>query len=157
MNLLLACRDARVRLAAFLSLFLIWSVPIYAQGWTAKITRDAVYDAGRVSLPGYTMGISCAARAAQRGPVLGSQWWEVSVAPPWQYLINFSDQLVPIAPHEIYVQMTLFVDQTGYQLPRVLRNELEGGWQVMLPMTDQMFAALKTASRLVLQVGANTV
>lgn len=137
-------------------LLALCAAPLWAQQWETKLTRDDAYDAGRVVMPGSAMVIACAARSPKRGPILGSAWWEVSVAPPWQYLLVFQDQLVPAAGSAQQVEMILFADQTGYRLPPVLRNELEGGWQVMLPMTDPMLIAAETASQLVLQVGATT-
>ena len=142
-----------MRLASLITALLVWAAPLAAQGWTAEITRDDVYDAGRVVMHGNGMVVSCAARSPRRAPVLNSRWWEVSVAPPWQYLIVFNDQLVPLEGQAQEAEMTLFVDQTGYRLPVVYRNELEGGWQTMLGMTDPMFGAIDGASNLVLQVG----
>ncbi len=143
-------------LLLFLTLLFGQTTQADAQRWTTTLTRDNVYDAGRVAMPGNSMVIACAARSPKRGQVLGSQWWEVSVAPPWQYLFVFQDQLVPNAGSAQEVEMILFADQTGYRLPPVQRNELEGGWQTMLGMTDPMFASIATATRLVLQVGTST-
>lgn len=123
-----------------------------AQEWRATLSSDNAYVGGWVGIPSYALGFSCAARAPAQGSVINSTWFETSIAPPWHYLIGISENLIP------YEQGTrndliLFVDQTGYRLPPTAHNEMEGGWQFELPMTDGLFAQLPKASRLVLQVG----
>ncbi len=99
-------------------------------------------------------GFSCFARSPKQAPVLSSQWHTVNVAQPWHYLFETTPALVPLPPTVTEVEMILFVDGTGYRLPPVTFNALEGTWQVTLPMNDPMIRSLGTASALVLQVGA---
>lgn len=123
-----------------------------AQSWQADLSRDAAYLAGDVSYPGLGMRFTCHARAPEHGNVIDSIWFESTIAPPSQFLIGFSDPLVPLGP--LYRDdLTLFVGQTGYRLPRVSWNELNSGWETLVGVSDRMFAALPNATRLVLHVG----
>lgn len=142
--------------AWLITLFLLCAGPLTAQGWTAEVSRDEIYDAGRVFMPGRMINISCAAPTGRANVTPDSRWWEVSVAPPWQYLLDFANPMVPEAQVGYEVEMILFADGTGYKLPLVSLNELEGGWQVILPMSDPVFGAAAVASRLILQVGPGT-
>ncbi len=144
-----------MRLIAFILLFTLSTSSLFAQGWSAKITSDSAYVGGWASIPGNGVGFSCAARSPLNGSVIDSQWFESSIAQPWWFLVRISETLIPASIQQ-RADVVLFVDQTGYRLPPVFHNELEGGWQVELPMRDPMFAAMAGASRLVLQVGAES-
>jgi hypothetical protein len=82
-------------------------------------------------------------------------WFESTVAPPWHFQIAAAETLIPADTFE-RADIVLFVDQIGYRLPVVQWNEMDGDWQVDIAMTDPMMAALRTASRMVLQVGSQT-
>lgn len=141
-----------MRIAGLIGVLLMLATSSAAQDWTAKIARDDVYHSSVLSLAG-AAHLSCYARAPENAPIVASQWHTVNVGQPWHYLFEAMQALVPVEPTVLEVEMILFVDGTGYRLPPVVRNELEGTWQVILPMGDPMVTALKSARRLVLQVG----
>jgi hypothetical protein len=139
----------------FMSAFMLWaafSSQGVAQGWQANLSRDAAYIAADVSYPGLGMRITCHARTPERGSVIDSIWFESTIAPTGQFLIGFDESLVPSGP-QYRDDLTLFVGQTGYRLPRVGWNEMGGGWETFVGVSDSMFTALPGAARLVLQVG----
>ncbi|MGC1494562.1 MAG: hypothetical protein WA790_02045 [Sulfitobacter sp.] len=140
----------RVGLLALLWMFC--AAPLAAQSWTADLSDDGGYAGAFVSYPGLGFGFNCAARSIQNKPIMDTMWFETTVAPPYQYQLAMSDQLIPTDPWE-RSDIILFVDQTGYRLPKVQWNEMEGGWQVDLTMTDASIQSLQRAARVVLQVG----
>ncbi len=138
---------------AFAVVLALLPAPMAAQQWAVDASDDGAYAGAFVRYPGLGMEFFCAARSVQNLPVIDSQWFEVSIAPPWQFQIGMTDQLIPMAP-DPRSDIVLFVDQTGYRLPDVYWDEMGGGWGVSLSMTDTVLAAMRKASRFVLQIGA---
>ena len=144
-----------VKVMRLLSALLIWIVlatSAASQSWQAKLTRDAAYIAGSVSYPGLGIGFACHSRAPERGSVINSDWFEASIGKPGQFLIDFSTALVPSGMSR-RSDLILVVDQTGYRLPSVGWNDMLSSWETSVGVTDALFGALPTASRLILQVG----
>lgn len=135
--------------------FVIWialTTAVQSQSWQTDLSRDAAYVAAVVRYPELGMGFSCHARAPEQGAVIDSIWFESTIAPHAQFLIEFSDPFVPLGP-EYRDDLTLFVGQTGFRLPRVGWNEMADGWETFVSVSDKLFTALPGAARLVLQVG----
>ena len=126
----------------------------HAQSWGATTSDDGGYAAGFVRYPGLGAGFTCTARSVQNKPILDTSWFESTTAPPWHFMLWFDETLIPAVPPFQHSDLIYYVGQTGYRLPLIHHNEMEGGWQVMLPMTDGLFTALAGANRLVLAVGA---
>lgn len=141
-----------MRLGLFALIWILCPAPLAAQSWTADLSDDGGYAGAFVSYPGVGFGFNCAARSIQNKPLMDTMWFESSVAPPYQYQLTMTDQLIPTDPWE-RSDIILFVNETGYRLPKVQWNEMDGGWQVDLTMTDTAIRALQNASRVVLQVG----
>lgn len=140
---------------AAISLWFGSALPALTQQWAAETPADISYAGGWAFAPG-GLSVSCAASRDGRGQTaLDSLWFEASIASPWHFMLVVSEALVPDGPMQ-RSDMILYLDQTGYQLPPVALNELSGGWEVALSMTDPVFDALRNASRIVLQVGAQT-
>lgn len=144
-----------MRLIALIALWFASALPAVAEAWTARLPPDSHYIAGVAETPMPAVQIYCAAKTVQLAPITQSRWFEVSIAPPWQVVIGFTPALIPV-PQTQNVEVTLFVDETGYRLPPVGFNELDGGWETQLALSDPMFIALAQAKRLVMQVGPST-
>ena len=137
----------------FALLWALCAAPLAAQNWNADVSDDGGYAGGFVVYPGLGMGFNCAARSVQNKPLMETMWFESTVAPPYQFQITFDQNLVP-SDRPQRSDIVMFVDQTGYRLPAMEWNELDGEWQVNLSMTDASIRALQTVTRLVLQVGS---
>jgi len=144
-----------MRFLPFIAFCCTYALPVVAQEWTARLPPDSHFIGGVAATSVPAMHIHCAVETVQLAPVTQSRWFEVSVAPPWQVVIGFTPALIPL-PQTQRAEVILYVDETGYRLPPVGFNELDGGWEVQLAMTDPMFAALTEARRLVMQVGPST-
>ncbi len=134
----------------FLSVF--FSTVAVAQSWSVRSDDNGGYAVASVVLPVPSMSMTCHARSVQNLPLMQTGWHESSIAPPYQFIFGFSPDLIDtrvLARDDLI----LFVDQTGYQLPLTYWNELEGEWEITLPMSDPVFAAMNGAARMVLQVG----
>lgn len=142
----------RLSLIFVLLLLSVLASPATAQDWTAQISDDRVFDGGWATAPGRSVGMHCAARKPGQGPAMDSQWVETTIPDPWRFVLSFSDQLFP-GPAYQRDDVILFIDQTGYRLPTVYQNELAGGWEVTLSLTDPLYRAMTTGQRMVMQVG----
>lgn len=138
--------------AIVICLLALWAIPANAQSWQVIQSDDGGYAAGRVIFPGLPFSATCMARSVQNLPLHQTSWFESTVAPPWHFLLEASEVLIPgaIVPRG---DIVLAVDNTGYQLPVVNWNELDGAWQVNVPMADQLMQALRSARRIALHVG----
>ncbi len=138
----------------WLALILMLLAPMaQAQSWGTTTSDDGGFAAGMVRYPGLGAGFTCTARSVQNKRIIDTSWFEVTTAPPWHFIVWFDEVLIPTTTIK-RSDLVYFVGQTGYRLPLTYYNELDGGWQVMLPMTDELFTALSGANRLVLAVGA---
>lgn len=139
--------------ALIICLCLIWAAGASAQNWSVWSDDNGGYAVASVGLEVPSMSMSCHARSVQNLPLFQTGWHESTVAPPYHFIFGFTQNLI-----DTWIQqrrdLILFVDQTGYQLPLTQWNEMEGGWEVKLPMSDPIFAAMNSATRLVLQVGS---
>ncbi len=124
-----------------------------AQQWQATLSDDGVYRSALVQYPNLGLSLRCHAPVAGPGRVIDSIWFETTIPPPDQFLIEFSEELVPL-PDGSRSDLIVFLDQTGYRLPLVYLNELAGSIETQLASADALFANLPSASRMVLQVGA---
>ncbi len=141
-----------MRLGLLALFWMLCAAPLAAQSWIADLSDDGGYAGAIVTYPGVGMGFNCAARSIQNKPIMDTMWFESTVAPPYQFQIEVGDKLIPTDPWE-RSDIVLFLDQTGYRLPTVGWNEMDGGWQVNLSMTDASIRSLQSTSRMVLQVG----
>ncbi|WP_102107929.1 hypothetical protein [Oceaniglobus roseus] len=123
-----------------------------AQGWQAELSDDGGYAIGTALYSGLPLVFDCAARSVQNPLPADRMWPDYTHAPPWQVLIGAGDALVRASGAE-RADILLLVDQTGYRLPPLRWNGMDEAWQVALSMGDPMLAALRSASRLVMQVG----
>ena len=145
-----------MKIVPFLAALILGAAPALAQSWQVHTSDNGGYAAGSAHLPGYAMAFNCFARSVQNLPLIDTGWHETDIAPPYVTKITFSTDLMPHTPTGSRAGVILFLDGTGYQLPRVDWNEMEGTWAVNLPMADQMFQQLQVAQTIVLQVDAST-
>ncbi|MGB3245346.1 MAG: hypothetical protein WBB25_12490 [Sulfitobacter sp.] len=140
----------------FLILLLaFFAVPAVAQTWQIRQSDDGGYAAAIATYAGLPFSVTCAARSVQNLPLAQTSWFESTVAPPWHFLFETTDALIPATTFE-RSDILIFADQNGYRLPPVEWNELDGRWQVSISITDPMIAALDVATRIVLQTGPQT-
>lgn len=79
---------------------------------------------------------------------------EDAAVPQGMLMINIAPGLIPLGNATQRSDFVLWVDGTGYRLPPVTFNELDGVWQVTVGMQDGLFRAMSRARDLIVAGGA---
>lgn len=130
-------------------------LPVLASGQTWRgdsgDTGGLVY--GSVAAPEYSLVFGCNAPSPQRRPLMETGDHETALNTPFGVFVHVSPQLVPRNAEAALPAAMLVADGTGYRLPSLWFNELDGGWMVELAMVDGLFGALSGAGELVFDTG----
>lgn len=146
----------KIRLLSIL-LTLVAAPAILAQTWQAALDDDGGYAYGYAQADDLPMGFACTVRSVQNRPLIEVGAHEEQPTAPYNMRIEFWGPTIPETGVQTRTDMALWVDDTGYQLPPVVRDEFYGYWWVELSMGDPLYRALGSASRLVLAVGQDAV
>lgn len=129
--------------------------PLAAQTWTASTSANESLLFASVYPPAPSMGFGCTAPAPENRPLFETGSHESHRTDAYEVLVEFHDPLFNwTAPYEIST-IVVTVDQTSYQLPPLLLNELQGS-AIYLPMTDPFVLSLFNAQSLTLDTGQGT-
>jgi hypothetical protein len=123
-----------------------------AQSWQAETGDDGAMAYGWLRVPGVGFDIACHAPSPQGRGLMEAGWHETNTAPPNQFALRILAGLIPVRT-ERRADVILQLDQTGYQLPPLQFSEMEGDWQLDLPVSDPMFQHMRQARSMVLHVG----
>ena len=128
-----------------------------AQSWVAAVNDDGGYAYGYARAEGLPMAFACNARSVQNRPLIEVGAHEEQPTAPYAMRIEFWGKTIPETGVDTRADMVLWADDTGYQLPPVVRDEFYGYWWVEISMGDPIFPEFAGASRLVLAVGQDAV
>jgi len=128
-----------------------------AQTWQSALNDDGGYAYGTARAEGLPMAFVCNARSVQNRPLIEVGAHEEQPTAPYNMRVEFWGKTIPETGVETRADIVLWVDDTGYQLPPVVRDEFYGYWSAELSMGDPVYRAFATASRLVLAVGQDAV
>lgn len=128
-----------------------------AQTWEAALNDDGGYAYGYARAEGLPMAFACTVRSIQNRPLIEVNAHEEQPTAPYTMRIEFFGKTIPETGVQTRADMVLWADDTGYQLPPVVRDEFFGYWYVELSMGDPIFPEFAGAARLVLAVGQDAV
>ena len=139
-----------VRLIA--CLLALWAGAVQAQVWQAQRVDGGhfVFHSARA---GASVDLVCLAPSPQGRPAIEVEQHEIRPMTPGTTRLEIGMDRISMGNDVIRSDVVLWADQTGYRLPTITFNELDGVWQVDLGANDPIWSALKTASSVILAPG----
>lgn len=143
-----------MRAALFLIFFLAAASGLCAQTWThgTSDSGNLVY-AWATTKQGLTLACNGPSTGGLDAMSAGSH--EDTRVPRNMLMIEIGPDRIPVGTAFQLNTIVIWLDQTGYQLPATNWNELTGVWEVMVPSSDPMIAALRRAKSLIIAPGAD--
>lgn len=142
-----------VRIALFLcALAGLWANAAAAQTWTYQ-TWDNGHLIHAVAGSGQGLSFRCNGPSTGGLDALTAEAHEDTRTPRGQMLIEIGPDRVPLGNAYSRGDVVLWVDETGYRLPMMTLNELDGVWQVQVSTRDALFVALMQGQDVVVAPG----
>ncbi len=132
----------------------LWVCAVHAQAqvWQAQ-TVDGGHFVFHIARAGVAVDFVCLAPSLQRRPAVDVEQHEIRPMAPGMTRLEIGTERVPVGNDVIRNDVVLWADQTGYRLPTITFNELDGVWQVDISATDPMWTGLVQASTVILAPG----
>lgn len=139
-----------VRLIA--CLVALWAGTAQAQVWQAQRVDGGhfVFHSARA---GASVDLVCLAPSPQGRPAIEVEQHEIRPMTPGTTRLEIGMDRISVGNDVVRSDVVLWADETGYRLPTITFNELDGVWQVDLGANDPIWSALTTASSVILAPG----
>lgn len=138
------------RLIAFV--LTVWACAAQAQVWQAQ-TWDGGHFIFHTARAGASVDLVCLAPSLQRRPAVEVEQHETRPMAPGMTRLEIGADRVAVGNDIIRNDVIMWADQTGYRLPTITFNELDGVWQVDIAANDALWTALSQAGAIVLAPG----
>lgn len=138
------------RLIAFLCV--LWAGAAQAQVWQQQ-TVDGGHYIFHTARAGVSVELLCLAPSLQRRPAIEVEQHEIRPMTRGMTRLEFGTDRVELGNDVIRNDVVLWADQTGYRLPTIAFNEIDGVWQVDIAADDPMWSALAQARLIILAPG----
>ena len=131
---------------------LLWACAVQAQVWQAE-TVDGGHFVFHTARAGAAVDLLCLAPSLQRRPAVDVGQHETRPMARGMTRIEIGTQRIPVGNATQRGDVVLWADQTGYRLPPLNFNEIDGVWQVDISDADPLWAGLTQARAIVLAPG----
>ena len=139
-----------VRLIAFL--LAVWASAVHAQVWQAQ-TVDGGHFVFHTARAGVAVDLVCLAPSPQGRPAVEVEQHEIRPMAPGMTRLEIGADRAAVGNATVRSDVVLWADQTGYRLPALNFNEIDGVWQVDIAASDPLWTALGQAGSVILAPG----
>ncbi len=136
----------------FLLAFVLWTQAATGQSWSYQ-TFDNGHLIHAYAASGQGLTFRCNGPSRGGLDVLTAEAHEDRRTARGMMLIEIGPERIPLGNAFQRGDVVIWLSGTGYRLPPMVFNELDGVWQVELPSSDGFFAALRQSRDLILAPG----
>ena len=139
-------------MARLIFCLLLWAGSAAAQNWTFSVWDNGHLVHG-VAASGHGLGLRCNGPSRGGLDAVTAEAHEDTRTPRGMMLVEIGTERMPTGNSAQRSDLIIWLSGTGYQMPPLSFNELDGVWQVQLPVSDPFFSALAQGSNVVLAPG----